>query len=225
MLALNEVQVPAIAERWGAHVPVIVIGHLVDTAFYRPAPMPESGYVLAIGDDEGRDYPTLLAALPGLQTPVRIRTSLLLGPVAAPAIWMRDRLSGTGLRDLYADASFVVVPLHPDTRNASGVSAILESGAMGRAVIVSDSDGVREFVRHGETGLVVPAHDPAALRGAIYRLLADPAEAIGWGWADGPGWSGSPRPRFSRRAWPRPIVPLPKAGTRHTPENDVLSFL
>ena len=46
---------------------------------------------------------------------------------------------------------------------------------MGKAVIVSDSDGVREFVRDGETGLVVPARDPAALRAAIARLLADPA--------------------------------------------------
>jgi glycosyltransferase involved in cell wall biosynthesis len=50
----------------------------------------------------------------------------------------------------------------------------MEAGAMGKAVIVSDSDGVREFVRDGKTGLVVPAHDTDALRAAIARLLADP---------------------------------------------------
>lgn len=173
VLALNQVQDGYIRARWGA--PVIVIGHWVDTAFFTPRPDTEGTYVLSVGDDDGRDYPTLIAALDGLPVRTRIRTGRPL-PGAGPGVEpIRGRLSAPALRDLYAEARFVVVPLRPDTRNASGISTIMEAGAMGKAVIVSDSDGVREFVRDGETGLVVPAHDPAALRSAIERLLADPA--------------------------------------------------
>jgi glycosyltransferase involved in cell wall biosynthesis len=172
VLALNQIQDSYIHERWGTRV--LVIGHWVDTAFFTPRPDTEGTYVLSVGDDDGRDYPTLIAALEGLDVRTHIRTGRALagaGPEVEP---IRGRLSAPALRDLYADARFVVVPLRPDTRNASGISTIMEAGAMGKAVIVSDSDGVREFVRDGETGLVVSADDPPALRVAIERLLADP---------------------------------------------------
>lgn len=174
VLALNRVQEPYIHQRWGQHLRVIVIGHWVDTAFYVPRPGVAGDGILAVGDDEGRDYPTLLAALRGIEAPTRIRTGLPLEGAGRSVEPIRSRLSAPALRDLYAAARFVVVPLRPDTRNASGISTIMEAGAMGKAVIVSESDGVREFVRDGETGLVVPARDPVALRGAIIRLLADP---------------------------------------------------
>lgn len=173
VLALNQVQDGYIRARWGTRV--LVIGHWVDTTFFTPGPAAEGGYILSVGDDDGRDYPTLIAALDGLDVRTRIRTGRAL-PGAGPGMEpIRGRLSAPALRDLYAEARFVVVPLRPDTRNASGISTIMEAGAMGKAVIVSDSDGVREFVRDGETGLVVPARDPVALRAAIARLLADPA--------------------------------------------------
>ena len=178
IIALNEIQRPYIAERWGAHVKVSVPGHWIDTEFYQPEPFPQDGPILSVGDDSGRDYPTLLRALEGLNERILIKTGLPLGldPAKhAQVTPLRQRLTARAFRDLYARSRFVIVPLQPDTRNASGISAILESGAMGKAVIVSDSDGIREFVRHEETGLVVPARDPAALRAAIGRLLHDPA--------------------------------------------------
>jgi len=169
VLALNQIQARSIPERWGAHVPVTVVGHWVDTEFFHPVEAPDAGFVLAVGDDEGRDYETLIKAVAGLSTLVRVRSGRALGA----GVERLPRMPATALRDIYAAAALVVVPLRPDTRNASGISTILEAGAMGRPVIVSDSDGVREFVRHEETGLVVPAHDPDALRTAIDRLLAD----------------------------------------------------
>jgi glycosyltransferase involved in cell wall biosynthesis len=175
IIALNEIQRPHVAERWGAHVPVIVVGHWVDTDFYWPEPMGDT--ILAVGDDLGRDYPTLLSALEHLPERTIIRTSqpLKLSETKHRAVTiMRERITPVAFRGLYAASRFVVVPLKADTRNASGISTILEAAAMGRAVVVSDSDGIREFVRHDETGLVVPANDPAALRAAIEKLLLDP---------------------------------------------------
>jgi glycosyltransferase involved in cell wall biosynthesis len=48
--------------------------------------------------------------------------------------------------------------------------------ALGKATIVTDSPGVREYVEDGKTGIVVPAGDPEALARAL-RWVLDPANA------------------------------------------------
>lgn len=49
----------------------------------------------------------------------------------------------------------------------------LEASAAGLPVIGTRGSGVEEAIRDGETGLLVPQHDPDALAGAILRLLRD----------------------------------------------------
>jgi glycosyltransferase involved in cell wall biosynthesis len=49
----------------------------------------------------------------------------------------------------------------------------LEAAACGTAVIASDSPGIRESVRHGETGFLVRHGDVDALGGAMARMAAD----------------------------------------------------
>jgi glycosyltransferase involved in cell wall biosynthesis len=46
--------------------------------------------------------------------------------------------------------------------------------AHGRPVVATAVGGLRDLVVDGETGLVVPARDPSALRAALERLLGDP---------------------------------------------------
>jgi glycosyltransferase involved in cell wall biosynthesis len=53
--------------------------------------------------------------------------------------------------------------------------ALCEALACERPVIASDFGGFREVVRDGETGVLIPPRDPAALAAAIDALLADPA--------------------------------------------------
>lgn len=55
---------------------------------------------------------------------------------------------------------------------------VLEAMAAGRPVIATAAGGTGEVVIDGETGLLVPPADPAALAAALRRLLADPAEAV-----------------------------------------------
>ena len=52
--------------------------------------------------------------------------------------------------------------------------ALLEAAASGRPVVATDIAGCRMVVQHGETGLLVPVRDAAALGSALESLICDP---------------------------------------------------
>jgi len=52
---------------------------------------------------------------------------------------------------------------------------------MRRPVVATERAIFRDYVDDGVEGLVVPAEDPGAMRGAIDRLLGDPELAAGLG--------------------------------------------
>jgi glycosyltransferase involved in cell wall biosynthesis len=87
---------------------------------------------------------------------------------------LRDHLTLLGRRSDMPQvlASFDVFVLSSHDEGMS--NAILEAMAMERAVVATDVGGTNEVVRNGETGLLVPAKDPAPLADAIGTLLADP---------------------------------------------------
>ncbi|MCC7517648.1 MAG: glycosyltransferase [Verrucomicrobiae bacterium] len=80
-------------------------------------------------------------------------------------------LSGEALSRAYASADAFVFPSTTDTFG----NVVLEAQASGLPTIVTNVGGPRELVRDGETGLVVPGQDAAALLDAMRRLAADPA--------------------------------------------------
>lgn len=49
----------------------------------------------------------------------------------------------------------------------------LEAMAAGKPVVASSVGGLLDLVVDGETGVLVPPRDPAALRSALQRLLGD----------------------------------------------------
>jgi glycosyltransferase involved in cell wall biosynthesis len=78
--------------------------------------------------------------------------------------------------DLYSAATIVVVP-SLNARACLGL-AIAEGMAAGKPVVVSAVGGGPEVATDGETGVLVPPGDSAALAKAILRLIDDD-EAIG----------------------------------------------
>ncbi len=64
----------------------------------------------------------------------------------------------------------------PSLREAFPI-AVLEAMAAARPVIATDVGGVPEVVQAGETGLLVPPNDVAALTEALGRLVTDPGLA------------------------------------------------
>lgn len=113
----------------------------------------------------------------------------LCGSVFAGYEWFEDQLRArAGQDDLagavelvgYADpwvwfarADVVVVPSRVEPFGNVAVQAMLA----GRPVVASRTQGLAEIVHDGETGLLVPPDDPAALAGAVAALLDDPARA------------------------------------------------
>jgi glycosyltransferase involved in cell wall biosynthesis len=69
----------------------------------------------------------------------------------------------------YERCSVVVVP---SRREGYGMAA-REAMARGRPVVATRAGGLPDAVEDGVTGLLVPPGDPAALRGALERLLGD----------------------------------------------------
>ena len=63
-------------------------------------------------------------------------------------------LSRLELKKTYARSQFAVVPVH-DSVYAAGATAVLEAMCMGRAVIVTRSAGILDYVVDGETGILV----------------------------------------------------------------------
>src|SRR5207253_4318491 len=78
-----------------------------------------------------------------------------------------------GVRDdverILASSDVVIVPSHWE--EAFGL-AVVEGMAAGKPVVVSRSGAMPQIL--GDTGLVVPKRDPAALADAVGRLLDDP---------------------------------------------------
>jgi glycosyltransferase involved in cell wall biosynthesis len=80
------------------------------------------------------------------------------------------------LRDEYRTSDVCVVAVKPN-HHCSGVTATLEAMACGRPVVVTDTPGMSDYVKHGETGLLVPPGDSKELATTIRRVLSDPVLA------------------------------------------------
>jgi glycosyltransferase involved in cell wall biosynthesis len=73
---------------------------------------------------------------------------------------------------LWASSHIAVLP----SFYGEGVpKCLIEAAACGRPIVAAEGPGLREIVRDGENGFLVPPHDPAALADAIARLAGDPA--------------------------------------------------
>ena len=162
----------AVAELGITPQSVIFLPYQVDTDFWRPQHVAEERLICSAGL-EFRDYPTLIAAVEGLDVKVVI---------GAASHWSKRRSTAEGvpmpesievgsfgyvsLRDLYARAALVVVPLD-DIDFQAGVTTILEAMAMGKAVVVTHSAGQTDVVedrRSVTRGRIPRARPPSLLR-------------------------------------------------------------
>jgi glycosyltransferase involved in cell wall biosynthesis len=158
----------------------------IDEAFWRAAPPASQGHVLTVGRDLARDYETFAEALDGL--PVRAvvvaKDENLRGVRLPPNVEVRAHIPLEELRQLYADAACVVVPMvrdgDPRGTESSGNTALLEAMACGRATVVTERASLREYI-YADATVTTPPQDPVALKAAIERLMDGPEETAAMG--------------------------------------------
>ena len=75
--------------------------------------------------------------------------------------------------DAMAVMTAVDAVAHP-TLHEAFCQVMVESLWMRKPLVITDVSGVRDVIRHGENGLIVPTSDPGALAHAIERLAGDP---------------------------------------------------
>lgn len=103
-----------------------------------------------------------------------------VGVTDAPLLEQAERLGLKGkvilpghrddvVRLLRAADLFALVPVDGETLGTS----IIEALSVGLPVVATDVGGVRNVVRDGQTGLLLPAGDSAAIGQAVLRLLED----------------------------------------------------
>jgi len=192
-LATGELGIPA--------EQLALVPYQADPDFWHPLPAAEERLICSAGL-EYRDYPTLFRAVEGLDVRVVIgaasywsrlpNSAARAVPPANVEIGAFDYLT---LRDLYARAALVAIPL-TEIDNQAGITTLLEAMAMGKAVVITQTEGqvdvvedrravvrganllrslaAREGVALEPNGFYVPPGDAAALRRAIVYLLDHP---------------------------------------------------
>jgi glycosyltransferase involved in cell wall biosynthesis len=181
--------------------------HGVDLEAYRPASRPPRAFrALAVGTLLPRKgFDTLLEACAILERDGTAVECLVVGdgPLRAELEnHARDlglkgarflgRRSQEELPEIYRSASVLVMPAvcrEPGGRGPAAAdkihfgipNVILEAMACGLPVITTPLPAVREVLREGENGLLVPERDAPALAGALRRLAADPVRRTSMG--------------------------------------------
>lgn len=183
--------VPAIAER-----PIQVIHSSVDTARIAPVETVPSTdpfrilYVGALEPKKGVEY--LLEALAAVGDRLGNWQLDLIGSgpsadaLKAQAAPLGDRVRFRGMQpfevvsESYRTASVCVAPsvIGPSGRQEGIPNVMIEALAYQRPAITTAISGIPELIRDGETGLLVPQRDSAALGQALLRVFSDPAAAL-----------------------------------------------
>jgi glycosyltransferase involved in cell wall biosynthesis len=141
----------------------------VDIEFFQPGEHSPQWDVVAVGTNDGKDYPTLVRALPEdcrclIVTDAPNAAQVRSTPAQASVLLDHD-VPILQLRDHYAAARRHVIPLRP-VPYSSGQTVLLENLSMGRPVIVSDVEMIRDYVTP-EVARLVPPGDVDAMRSAL----------------------------------------------------------
>jgi glycosyltransferase involved in cell wall biosynthesis len=90
------------------------------------------------------------------------------------ALGIEDSVVVTGfVDDIESMIATLDVLVHPAEKEPLG-RVIIEALLLETPVVAAGDGGIPEIVDHGETGLLVPQGNPAAIADAVLRLLADP---------------------------------------------------
>ena len=180
VMILSTEEIEAYHEVWG--IPrekmELISFKIIDEHALDALPLAEDPYIYTGGNSE-RDYHTLFEAVRGTALPIKVLSTLDFSGYDVPAnVELVDNDRTT--RSFYgpmARARLVVIPLRGGQLRSSGQGTYLSAMYLGKCLVVSGVAGVRDLVEDGSTGVIVPPDDAAALREALLRMWAAPAQA------------------------------------------------
>ena len=181
----------ALSESWAAFlrsyapgIHVQVIPNSVPLVALDNHHLEEPGRILFLGDlITPKGIVELLTAVAQLKSPFPA-IKLVLGGTGDIA-WLRSKIHALGIEENVAilgwieseqkaqelrRAAIFALPSHTEGLPM----AMLEAMAAGKAVVVSAVGGIPDVITNGKNGLLIPAHDVAALTIALQQLLEDP---------------------------------------------------
>ena len=174
----------------GSGARIDLVPHGVDVRRFSGERRSPSGVLnaLAVGRlVEKKGFHVLLDALSMLQVPWRLRIigegpegDRLASQARALGVTGNVTFCGTATHDAlpyeYARADVVVVPSVCDrTGDRDGLpNVVLEAMASGVAVVATDMGAIGSAIRHGITGLLVPAADAPAMTAALNEVASSP---------------------------------------------------
>jgi glycosyltransferase involved in cell wall biosynthesis len=158
---------------------VFVVPHGVDTALFHPAERPSDEPIAIAVGAYGRDYQTLVNAMPlvwAVNPGVRF---ILVGTRQAetknpaprvddPRVEYIDGISDERLVQMYHDSGVAIISVD----NATANNGLLEAMACGLPVVATNVGGIREYLGD-EAGLLIPKRDPQALANGVLGVLED----------------------------------------------------
>jgi glycosyltransferase involved in cell wall biosynthesis len=163
---------------------ISVIHNGVDGSRYRPGSKSPTPLLVVVGRLRRyksigvaiRAMPDLLPAVPDLhlsivgEGPMASTLSDLAKELGVAAhVSFHGFVSEAAKIDLMQRAH---VAIHPSLKEGWGLT-VLEANACGTPVVAADVPGLRDSVRDGETGVLVPHGDPGALAREVQALLLD----------------------------------------------------
>lgn len=172
---LSRAQIQPLQEMLGEDCPpVFFVRFGIDTDFYRSAVYPDRPLIVSAGGDRDRDHKTLfeafelvLQAIPGVE--ILVQSSGVVSPPVGVKTF--SSIPHTQLRSLYERMTVMVLATRPNL-HVSGMTVALESMAVARPCVITDSPGMSDYVVDGQGG-VVSTRDPRALADRVIELLRD----------------------------------------------------
>ena len=181
-------QVEALRD-WGVEESRIHVVHFgIDTEFWDPSGVTSIKYpvhatdivqplIMSVGNDRHRNHGVLVDSMkevclkfPDARLELVTRKPQKLPPEIGT--W-RSSMTHSQLRELCRRSQVAAISTSPNI-HVSGITATLESMAMGKPVVVTRTPGMEDYVIDGKTGIFVPPNDPESMAHAIIELVSDP---------------------------------------------------
>jgi len=142
----------------------------------------EGDYIFA-GGDTGRDYKTLIEAIRGL--PYKLIIAALqrnhFSNIDIPENVSIVTVNTDEFMQLIAGSRAMALPLYGGVLQAGGQQTFLNAMAMGKTVIIADSNSAEEYIENGVDGIIVEPKNISEMRDSIIRVMENKEKCVQMG--------------------------------------------